>query len=216
MGFSLRLDAVSRYSNRHDRGGCGRFRALHRGADPVVFRVELLDRANPLRWVVERVCHVTFDCAVPRPGDDRAAHVYEHARPEARQTGAEHFHDGENRSAHRAHFARHHRWFAVGRRCGELQRLLEFARRFTGGWPGTYRGDGLRSFCWHLRSPNQFALLGRRLEQYHVYRWRSERSAAEHSALTCVWHVSGDRNLSACQRRVSGGAPIRGNPERSE
>ena len=61
--------------------------------------------------------------AVRRPGHDRAPHVHEHARLEAGQAGPERFHHCEDRRAHRAHPARHHRRLEVRRRGGELQRL---------------------------------------------------------------------------------------------
>ena len=76
LGISLRLDVVSRHSNRNHRGGRGRFRALHRRARAVGFGVELSDRADSFRQL--RV--FAFNRAIRRPADDRAADVHEHAR----------------------------------------------------------------------------------------------------------------------------------------
>src|SRR6266571_7934652 len=65
LGFSLRLDALSRYSDRHNRGSGCRIRALHRCARALGFGEELPDRAHPF-W---RLRILAFYRAIRRPGD---------------------------------------------------------------------------------------------------------------------------------------------------
>jgi len=212
LGFSLRLDAVSRDSDRDDRGRRGGIRALHGCACAVGFGKELFDRADSF-W---RLCGFALHRSVRRPGDDRTAHIYEHARAESRQARAKYFHDGKDGGADRTHCARHYRWFEVGRRCGELQRFLDATWWFAGSRRRIDRRDRIRAFRRNLRSADQFAFLRRRLEQHHLHSWRGHKSASQRSALACVRHDSGDRPLSARERRVSGGASFHGNPERTE
>ncbi len=115
-GFLYGWTLVSRDSNRNDRSGRGRIRPLHGRARAVGFGIELSDRADSFR----RLRVLAFDCAVGRPGADRAADVHEHARLEAGQARAEHFHDSEDGRAHRADRARHHRRAEIGRGRGEF------------------------------------------------------------------------------------------------
>src|SRR5205823_1299827 len=96
LGFPLRLDSLSCYSDRDNRGRGCRIRALHRCARALGFGEELSDRAYPF-W---RLCAFAFHRAVRRPRDDCAPHLHEYARVEARQARAKHFHDSKNRRAH--------------------------------------------------------------------------------------------------------------------
>src|SRR5205823_10539308 len=103
-GFSLRLDLVPRDSNGNDRGGRSRICPLHGCTCAVGFRIELLHSTDSFR----RLRALALDCATGRPAAYRAPHVHEHARAEARQNRAEHFHDGKDRCAHRADPTRHY------------------------------------------------------------------------------------------------------------
>ena len=62
-----------------------------------------------------------------------------------------------------------------GRGRGELQRLLESARRIAGGRARvSTAATGIRPFRRHLRRANELAFLCRRVEQHHLHRRRSE------------------------------------------
>ena len=58
-----------------------------------------------------------------------------------------------------------------------------------------------------VRVADWLALLGRRVEQHHVHRGRSERPAPEYSAVARPRHRHRDQPLPAGQRGVSGDAP---------
>ena len=98
LGLSLRLDAVSRDSDRHDCRRRGRLRALLRRPGPVDRRGSLSDPAAP---PVDRLRAVAVDDAAGRHPDDRAAHVDQHARARIRPDHPERLHDRQDRRARR-------------------------------------------------------------------------------------------------------------------
>ena len=99
VGISLRLDAVPGDSDRHDRRGLGRLRALLRRAGAVDCRRSLPDRADP---PLDRLRAVAVDDAGGRHRDDRAADLDQHPRARVRQDHPERLHDREDRRAARA------------------------------------------------------------------------------------------------------------------
>ena len=168
-GFLYGWTLVSRDSDGNDRGGRSRIRPLHGRARAVGFGIELSHSTNSFR----RLRDLALDRAIGRPAAYCAAHLHEHARTEARQDRAEHFHDSEDRRAHRADPARHCGRPPIRRGRGEFFRFLEFARQIAGSWKGPHRGNCVRPVRRHLRRANELALFCRRVEQYHLHRRRS-------------------------------------------
>ena len=100
LGLPLRLDAVSRDSDRHDCRRRGRLRALLRRARAVDRRGSLSDPAAPS---LDRLRPVALDDAAGRHPDDRAAHMDEHQGTGVRPHRAERLHDRQDRRARRPH-----------------------------------------------------------------------------------------------------------------
>ena len=76
----------------NDRGGRSRICALHGVLCSVGFGIELSHSTNSFG----RLRDLALDRATGRPAAYCAAHLHEHARAEARETRAEHFHDSKD------------------------------------------------------------------------------------------------------------------------
>ena len=127
VGISLRLDAFSCHSNRHDRGRRGRVLALSWCARAGNFANAMDHSAD---YSFAKLRDQSFDAAIDRSSDHRAADLCEHARSAARQTHPKRFHFGENFVAVRVDCSWNFCWSQC-RRCGrQLQRTCGLQSAF--------------------------------------------------------------------------------------
>ena len=199
MGFSLRLDALPRDSNRNDRCGRGWIRSLFGRSRSGSRRRQILDRSQTCLWQLR---DLAFDSAVGWRAFNRAADVHEHARIEAGQTRSEYFHDREAGSVVWSDCAGNFRGVELGSRARELWQSLVGARntrRFRRRLDGGHR---IRIVRRSLRSTNRLVVLGRCVEQHHFHRGRGKGSETKYSFVAGIRHDDRDRIVSTCQRRL--------------
>ena len=161
----------------------------------------------------------SFDAAVGRGSDDRAADLGEHARPAARQDHPERFHLGENVVAARADRAWHCSSARMPTRSPtNFSEHVDAARRFADQIRFIVRCDCVRGerrsgmFDRGLRGAGRLAVFLRRVEQHHVHGRRSEGSAPQLAAVARVRHRPRHHTLSARERRLSLRAAVRADP----
>ena len=205
VGIPLRLDALHGDSDRHDRGGRRRLRALHRLSDSVVCRGSLPRSTDSL---VARLRGLTLDGAIARHPARRAADVDEHARARLGQADSERLHNDQDRRAPRADCRRSAGRLESAGGDGQLRRPVD-TTRCRASRAGPRRDDDLRHVHRAVRGAGGVALFRRRLEQHHLHRRRGQGSATQYSPGARFRH--GDRHLalSARQRRLSRHASIR-------
>ncbi len=166
LGVPLRLDALHGDPDRHDCGGGGRLRPLHRISAAVVLRRALPHPSTPsLAWL----CGVAVNGAAARHRHGRAADVDQHARPRLGQAHSERLHDDQDRCASRADCRRPAFGSSSAATSGNLGRPVDAARR-DAARARARRHDNLRRVHRPVRGAGGIALLRRCVEQHHVHR----------------------------------------------
>jgi len=95
----------------------------------------------------------------------------------------------------------------IGRRRGKLSALLDAARKFAGRRRGLTAATAFGLFVGICVAQTNRSLSGC-LEQHYIHSRRSDQPATKRAAFPSVWHVSGDRTLSARECRLSGNSPV--------